>query len=118
MIIEVRPEQLKHRIRIQKKINTVNEKKQPITEWRDLGYTAEKPEVNRWARWVWLHGNEFYEAAAVQSKTVATVTIRYIPGIEPNMSVLYKGKRYGILPPIDNIREENKFISFKVFIIE
>ena len=118
MITEVRPEQLKHRIRIQRKVKTTNDKKQPITDWQDVGYKPEKPEVKRWAKWVWLHGKEFFSAAATQSKTVADVTIRYMPGLEPDMSILYKGKRYGILPPIDNIREENKFLTFKVFIIE
>lgn len=118
MIPPVRPEQLKHRIRIQKKVTTRNEKLQPITDWQDVGYTIEKPEVFRWAKWVWLHGNEFFSAAAVESKTVADVTIRYIPNITADMSILYKDKRYGILPPVNNINEENKFITFKVFIIE
>ncbi|AEY65419.1 phage head closure protein [Clostridium sp. BNL1100] len=112
------PGELKHRIRIQKKTKSIDNKGHPVETWVDFGATQDRPEVFRWAKWVWLHGNEFYAAAAAMSKATANITIRYIPNLTPDMSVLYKGKRYGILPPIDNIREENKVITFKVYTIE
>jgi SPP1 family predicted phage head-tail adaptor len=118
MRMVINPGELNCRIRIQKKVKSINEKGQPIETWKDLGATTEKPEVPHWARWAWLHGSEFYAAAAIQSKSVADVTIRYIPGMTPDMIILYKNKRYGILAPIDNIREENKYITFKVYIVE
>jgi SPP1 family predicted phage head-tail adaptor len=110
--------ELKHRIRIQRKKTSKDAKGNIVTEWIDFGATAEKPEVYRWAKWVWLHGDEFYSASAIQSKVMANVTIRYVSGISEDMVILYNGKRYGILPPINNIKEENKIITFKVYTIE
>ena len=118
MNLVINPGEFSHRIRIQKKVKDVNSKGQPVESWKDLGATTEKPEVTRWAKWVWIHGSEFYAAAAIQSKSVADITIRYIPGMTPDMTILYKNKRYGILAPIDNMREKNKYITFKVYIVE
>lgn len=115
----LRPEELDKRIRIQyKKVITPKETGKPVETWVDLGATPEKPVIYRWAKWEWLHGNEFWQAAAVQSKAVAQVTIRYVDGVLPDMDVIFKDNRYHILPPIDNIRECNRYITFKVYTVE
>ena len=92
----------------------------PVTIWRDLGSDDNNPTKTtpRWAKWQWIHGSEYFQAAAVQSKAVAEVTIRYIAGVQPNMRVLYQDKAYNILPPIDNVLERNRFLVFKVETIE
>ena len=118
-MIAVSSRDLNAQIRIQYKITTKDADGFPITVWRDLGSdgipTEEKP---RWAKWQWVHGSEYFQAAAVQSKAVAEVTIRYLSGVLPNMRVLYKDKAYNILPPIDNVLERKRYIVFKVEGIE
>lgn len=81
-----------------------------------------KTQVNygglKYAKWQWLHGEEIYQAAAINSKAVAQVTIRYFAGILPDMQIIFKTKTYQILPPVDNIQERNRYTTFKVFDVE
>lgn len=113
------PGELNKRIRIQRqKVITDIEEGLPKKKWIDLGTESEQEEIFRWAKWEWLHGNEFWKAAAINSKVVAQVTIRYIKSLKPDMRILFKGEAYSILPPIDNIREKDAYITFKVFTVE
>lgn len=113
------PGEFNKRVRVQKKEVVTNlETGLSAEAWPDLGATPDKPEVYRWAKWEWMHGSEFWKAAAVNSKVVAQVTMRYIKGIQPDMRVMYKDEYYQILPPINNIRERNAYISFKVSTVE
>jgi SPP1 family predicted phage head-tail adaptor len=118
--IYIRSEELRKKIRIQFKAEP-REKDQDgfsVEKWQDLGASSPEQIIFRSAKWQWLHGSEFWKAQAIQSKAIAEVTIRYVSGIAPDMRVLYKGKPYNIIPPIDNILEQNRFIAFKVEIVE
>jgi SPP1 family predicted phage head-tail adaptor len=110
--------ELKQRIRIREKTNGITEKGHPTTSWQDFGAKTPGEQVFRYAKWQWLHGNEFFQAAAVNAGVVAEVSINYVKGLKPDMRVIYKDVEYEILPPLDNILEKNRFIVFKVRSIE
>jgi SPP1 family predicted phage head-tail adaptor len=113
-MINVSARDLNVKIRIQYKTTAKNDNGFPVETWHDLGGVNPGDVIIRWAKWQWLHGSEFWAAAAVQSEVAAEVTIRYVSGITPDMRVLYKDKAYEIIPPIDNVLEQNRFIVFKV----
>ena len=98
------PGELRHRIKLQKLETVVNENGFEEEEWVDL--------KTLWASISNLHGREYFQAAAVQKENTVKFVIRYIPGIDTSMKILFKGKHYDITS-IDNIRYENKFIEIK-----
>lgn len=98
------PGELRHRIRLQKLETVVNENGFEEEEWID--------HKKVWASIKNLHGREYFEAAAVQKENTVKFVIRYVPGIDTSMKILFKGKYYDITQ-IDNIRYENKYIEIK-----
>ena len=98
------PGELRHRIRLQKLETVVNENGFEEEEWID--------HKKVWASIKNLHGREYFEAAAVQKENTVKFIIRYLPGIDTSMKILFKGKNYDITS-IDNIRYENKYIEIK-----
>lgn len=103
------PGELRHRIRLQKLETVVNENGFEEEEWID------HKEV--WASIKNLHGREYFQAAAVQKKNIVKFVIRYVPGLDTSMKILFKGKHYDITS-IDNIRYENKFIEIKALEVD
>lgn len=58
-----------------------------------------------WARWEWLSVRDFMAAQAGQSQIVARVTVRYRPGLDYTMRILYRDKIYnieGLLPDAES----------------
>ena len=98
------PGELRHRITFQKFTTTVNENGFEVEEWVNF--------KTLWASVSNLHGREYFQAAAVQKENTVKFVIRYIPGIDTSMKILFKGNHYDITS-IDNIRYENKFIEIK-----
>ena len=98
------PGELRHRITLQALETRVNENGFEEEMWID--------HKTLWASIKNLHGREYFQAAAVQKENTVKFIIRYIPGIDTSMKILFKGKNYDITS-IDNIRYENKFIEIK-----
>ena len=98
------PGELRHRITFQSLETIVNENGFEKEEWID--------HKRVWATIKNLHGREYFQAAAVQKENTVKFVIRYIPGLDTSMKILFKGKHYDITS-IDNIRYENKFIEIK-----
>lgn len=100
----MKPEELRHRITIQKLETTTNENGYEIETWTDF--------KNLWAAVSNLIGREYFEAAEVQTENTIKFTIRYIDEIDTTMRILFKGKQYNITS-IDNIKYANKFVEIK-----
>ena len=103
------PGELRHRIKLQKLETRVNENGFEEEMWID------HKEV--WASIKNLHGREYFEAAAVQKENTVKFTIRYLPGLDTSMKLLFKDKHYNITS-IDNIRYENKLIEIKALEVD
>lgn len=55
-----------------------------------------------WADVRMLSGREFIEADARQSNVVATILVRYRPGIEPSMRVIHRGRVFHVEAVLDD----------------
>lgn len=54
-----------------------------------------------WAAIADLTGKEYFQAASVQSEVTSRIRIRYRPGMNPGMRVLYGSRVFAILSVID-----------------
>ena len=66
-----------------------------------------------WAKWVGVHGSEAWTAQTVQAESAATVTIRYLAGIDTTCSLLLGSDRYEIVS-IDDIQMRHEYLELKV----
>lgn len=90
---------LRHKVDIEHKTNVEE----------DLGGVSEEWALfakNRWASIEALRGRELFTAQQVNSEVTYKITMRYLPGIVPDMRIHYKGDYYSILYVI-NIEERN-----------
>lgn len=95
---------LRHRITIQKKTITTDSMGGALETWKDIKTV--------WAAVTNLHGREYFAAAATQAENTVKFTIRYSPGLDTTMRILFRGKPYDITA-IDNIKYQNRFIEIK-----
>jgi SPP1 family predicted phage head-tail adaptor len=95
---------LRHRITFQKLTTSVNESGFEVETWEDVRTV--------WAAASNLHGREYFAAAAVQAESTVKFTIRYLPGIDTTMRILFRNKQYNITA-IDNIKYQSRFIEIK-----
>lgn len=80
--------QLKHRIRIQQRVNEQDDTGEVSQEWQDVATV--------WADIADISGREFLSADAQQNEVSTKITIRYLAGIEPAMRVRYGDATYNI----------------------
>lgn len=66
-----------------------------------------------WAKWSNIHGDEVWQAAALNSSKPATVLIRYDSRLDETCLVKYGSDVYEIVS-MDNIGERNDYIEMKV----
>ena len=66
-----------------------------------------------WAKWVNAHGMEAWAAQTAQAEAAATVTIRYLAGVDTTCAVLLGSERYEIVS-IDNIQQRGEYLELKV----
>ena len=68
-----------------------------------------------WCEWVNAHGSEFYNAASLNLREPATLTMRYSPLITVQCQVERKdnGAVFDIIS-IDNIRDKRNWLEIKV----
>ncbi len=100
---------MRHRIILQSVTAVIN----------DNGFETKQPQVfaTVWADVSNLHGREFYQAQAVQAENTVKFTIRYLPGIDASMHILFQGKTYNITS-IDNIKYRNRYLEIKALEVE
>jgi len=65
------------------------------------------------AKWVNAHGSEAWTAALAQAEEPATVTIRFVSGLDETFSVVKGSKRFEIVS-IDDIQERHELLELKV----
>lgn len=84
---------LNHRIRLESIGTTQDANGDTVEFWNDEG--------SCWAEVAPLSAREFFSAAAMQSKVVARVTIRYRSDIQANWRIQFRNRYYnieGVLP--------------------
>ncbi|HHX70331.1 MAG TPA: phage head closure protein [Gallicola sp.] len=100
---------LNKRITIQELKLSINENGFEIEEWIDYKRV--------WAGVSNLHGREYFDAAAIQMENTVKFTIRYLPGIDTSMRIVFKDKNYNITS-IDNIKYRNRFMEIKAMEVD
>ncbi len=65
------------------------------------------------AKWVNAHGAEAVQAAALGHEQAATVTVRFLPGMDATWSLLMDGQRYAIVS-VDNVLDRDQLLELKV----
>jgi SPP1 family predicted phage head-tail adaptor len=91
---------LRHRITIQeyREIGK-NEWNEPIFDWADVATV--------WASVEPIGGREFWASRQVQSEVTHRIRIRHLPGLDPTMRILFRGREFKI-EVIRNIEERNR----------
>ena len=84
---------LDQRVTVERYTSTEDELGQPIQSWAPL-FTC-------WAAVEPLVGREYLAAMAAQSEVTTRITMRYMPGVTPDLKVTHDGKQYEIESVID-----------------
>ena len=79
---------LRHKVEIQEFIEVINSFGEREKYWAHV--------ADVWAAIEPLSAKEFVAAQQMQSSVTARITIRYRPGIKPEMRILHRGKVYNI----------------------
>lgn len=100
------PGKLRHRITFLHKVEEENE----------VGdtYFAEEAWKTVWASVEPLRGRDYFEARKIQSEATHKITIRYLPGVTPDMKIEFKGRMFEIEGPPINPGERNCFLEIYV----
>lgn len=86
------------RITIQMFTTIIDDEGYQVEAWKDIATV--------WAYIKNLHGNEFFQAQAINSKASSKINIRYKKGLDTSMRVIYNEKPYNILY-VDDIEEKH-----------
>ncbi len=97
--------QLRHRIEFQRLESTYDKEGFPIEEY----VTFQKA----WADVNDLYGKEYWNSKQNISENITVFHIRYHKNIDTNCFILFKGQRYEIIEPPDNIKYLNKELKIK-----
>lgn len=64
-----------------------------------------------------LYGREYWQAAAVQAETTVQFITLYTPKFKEvnikNFRIVFNDTIYDIIPPIDNIKYENRYVKLR-----
>ena len=80
---------LRHRITLQKQVNTVNDYGAAVTTWKNVATV--------WADVRPLSGREYFSAQQIQSEVTTQIWLRHIEGIKPTMKVKFGKREFEIL---------------------
>lgn len=105
----MKPEELRHRIKLQVLETITNDNGFEEETWQDYKTV--------WASVSNLYGREYFEAAAIQAENTVKFTIRFIKEINESMRIKFRGKQYNITS-IDNIKYANEFIEIKAMEVD
>ena len=97
--------QLKHRIEFQRLENTYDKEGFPIEEY----VTFQKA----WADVNDLYGKEYWNSKQNISENITVFYTRFYKNIDTDCFILFKGQRYEIIEPPDNIKYLNKELKIK-----
>lgn len=100
---------LRHRIILQKFVETTDEEGFSTQEWQDVATV--------WASVENLYGREYWQAAAIQAENTVKFIIRYRNDITNDMRIKFKDKLYNIIS-IDNIKYRNEYKEIKAKEVE
>ena len=89
---------LRHKITIQKFTHSRDSFGAMIPEWVDF--------ASSWASISPVSGKEYFAAHQINAEITTKITIRYMPGIAPEMRVAFKGRVFEILSVL-NFEEKN-----------
>src|SRR5690554_3843436 len=64
-----------------------------------------------------LFGEEKYLAKQFVNEKITSFKIRYMPGITPEMFILFQNQRYEIIEYPDNVKYENKELIIKARLV-
>ncbi|HDR1907264.1 TPA: phage head closure protein [Pasteurella multocida] len=93
---------LRHRITLQKQVNTLNEFGATVTEWQDFAVV--------WAEIKPFFGREYFAAQQMQSEITTQIFIRYLPEVLPTMRVKF-GERFFEIVSVINANERNIYLQ-------
>ena len=72
---------------------------------------VEAPFKTVWASVEPLKGKEYFEARKIQSEATHKITIRYMPGVSPDMKIEFKGRIFEIEGPPINPEERSSYLE-------
>lgn len=96
---------LRHRIEFQRLEETYDKEGFPIEDY----VTFQKA----WADVNDLYGKEYWASKQNISENITVFYTRYYKDIDTNCFILFKGQRYEIIEPPDNIKYLNKELKIK-----
>ena len=84
-----------------------------VEKENEVGDTVfvEEPFKTVWASVEPLRGRDYFEARKIQSEATHKITIRYLPGVTPDMKIEFKGRMFEIEGPPINPGERNRFLE-------
>ena len=89
-------------------INSGDLNRRILVEWRPTvqgsAGTLEsnwEPKFRAWARIDQLSGRELIAAQAIHAETTHRVTLRYRPGVDASMRVVYRDRQFNVLAALD-----------------
>lgn len=95
----VNASKLRHRVTFLQRIVELDKWNQPKETWVIFA------EV--WASVEPISGREYWASSQVQSEVTHRIRIRYLPGLDPSMLALFKGRVFELQPP-RNVEERNQ----------
>lgn len=96
----------RHRIIIQRPAAVVDASGGPTQTWVDF-----------WTCWAELQigsGREYFGAKKANAKLAGLIKIRYVPGLDSTMRVVYNDRTFQILGPPVNVGGRNREIELQV----
>lgn len=90
---------LRHRVTIQKPVETQNTYGEPEVRWQDVATV--------WAQVEPLRGREYFAAKQMVSEVSVRVVIRYMAGVTAKMKVVHGSNEY-LIETIINVMERNR----------
>ena len=95
----VNASKLRHRVTFLQRVVEMDKWNQPQEMWVIFA------EV--WANVEPITGREYWASSQVQSEVTHRIRIRYLPGLDPSMLALFKGRVFELQPP-RNVEERNQ----------
>lgn len=87
---------------------------------KDAG-SAQKPiwttRAPVYARWINAHGSEAVASESLQATNLATVLIRYYPGLNTSWAILKGSERWQIVS-VDDVRERHEYMELQVRLVK
>lgn len=93
---------MRHRITIEKKVYGVTE--------NGFSEDAYEPVATVWAEVIPVQSREYEKADTTQNEVRVRFRIRYLPGLEPSMEIIFSGARYEVIST-QNLDFKNRYLE-------